>query len=34
MQRRVYQQVLELYLGNNDFDSELGRSFAKFYMEL
>jgi hypothetical protein len=34
MQRRASRWELELYLGNNDFDSKLKRSCAEFYMEL
>jgi hypothetical protein len=34
MQRMASRWELELYLGNNDYDSELKRSCADFYMEL
>ncbi len=34
IQRRASRQEQELYLGNNDFDSELKRSCGEYYMEL
>jgi hypothetical protein len=34
IKKREYQQRVELYLGINDFDSELKRSFGEFYSEL